>query len=359
MCLNSSVFPLVRLKNGKRKVLFNCDYKITNINEYNEIKEQLKQLQYSTLGISKSIYLNKIMKQNDVKSIENLIAVPCGHCEDCLKANARSWAIRILQEAKQYKNNYFITLTYNDVSLPKNGSLDKDAISKFNKKLKTALFRAGLKSDFRFYGVGEYGGDTWRPHMHIIFFNLVIPDLKFHHISKNGFPCYSSKFLERVWSHEVKIENKPVLISNGFVDIQDVDIGSACYVARYCDKKKKNLTREDLDLMKKFNLEPEYARMSRRPGIGANYLNNVLLNVLNGCYKINYKDNNFTIPKYYSNKFEELLPPDVFKDFKTYNDLVSSNFTYKNIQRSCIVDLEDEKYYNNDVVSKSRKKRGL
>lgn len=344
MCVNSSVFPLVRLKNGKRKVLFNCDFKVTNIEDYKNIKNQIEQIRFGILGVSKSHYINSIMKKYDVKSIEDIIAVPCGKCEDCLKANARSWALRILQEAKQYKENYFLTLTYDDEHLPKYGSLDKEAISKFNKKLKTYLKRKGLDSEFRFYSVGEYGEQFLRPHYHGIYFNLPLIDLKFTHYSENGFPCYESEFLNNIWSC-------------GFVEVQDVSIGSACYVARYCDKKKKNLTREDLDMMKKFNLEPEFSRMSRRPGIGANYLDKILENVKNGVYKIQYKDNDFSIPKYYSKKFEELLDPDILVQMKKYNNMVADNFTYKNIMAS--VDIEQQNLYNEFVVSKHKKKRGF
>ncbi len=357
MCIRSSIFPLVRLKNGKRKVLFNCDFKVTNIEDYKKIKNEIDQVRLGILGVSKSYYLNSIMKKNDVVKIEDVIAVPCGKCEECLKANARSWAIRILQEAKLYKNNYFVTLTYDDSFLPPNGSLVKDEISKFNKKLKTNLSRAGLNSQFRFYGVGEYGSKYWRPHYHVIYFNLDLPDLKFHHISKEGFPVYSSKFLERVWSREFEVNGEKKLIPIGFVDIQDVDVGSACYVARYCDKKKKNLTREDLDLMKKFKLEPEFSRMSRMPGIGANYMNDILEKVNNGDYKIHYKDNEFTIPKFYSRKFEDLLDPDVLDRMKSYNNMVADNFTYKNIMSS--VDIEEKNLYNDFVVSQHKKERGF
>lgn len=352
MCLRSSVFPLVRLKNGNRKVLFNLDYKITNIDDYNNIKDLINGINFS-IRYKDDIYykpgyqyLKKVMKNEGVEKLEDLIAVPCGHCEDCLKANARAWSIRILEEAKQYKNNYFITFTYNDENLPVNGSLIKDEISNFNKKLKTYLNRKGLNSDFRFYGVGEYGSQTFRPHYHVIYFNLDLPDLKLFQKNEYSQPLFTSKFLESVWS-------------KGQIQIGFVDVGSACYVARYCDKKKKNLSREDLDLMKKFNLEPEFSRMSRRPGIGSNYIENLINNVKNGCFKIQFKNNNFSIPKFYTKKFEDLLTEEEFKTFKSYNDLISNDFTYRNIMLSNIVDIEQEKYYNENVVTKSKKKRGF
>lgn len=352
MCLRGSVFPLVRLKNGKRKVLFNLDYKITNVDDYNNIKGLISGINFS-IRYKNDIYykpgyqyLKKVMKNEGVEKLEDLIAVPCGHCEDCLKANARAWSIRILEEAKQYKNNYFITLTYDDEHLPLNGSLVKDEISKFNKKLKTYLNRLGMNSYFRFFGVGEYGSQTFRPHYHVIYFNLDLPDIRLWRKNELGQFIFRSDFLESCWSM-------------GNIEIGSVSVQSACYVARYCDKKKKNLTREDLDLMKKFNLEPEFSCMSRRPGIGANYIVNLIDNVKNGVYKIQYKNNNFSIPKFYTKKFEELLSEEEFKTFKSYNDMISNDFTYRNIMLSNLIDIEQEKYYNESVVSKSKKKRGF
>ena len=327
MCIRSSVFPLVRLKNGKRKVLFNLDYKITNVDDFNNVKDLISSFNWSIKNKNDIWYkpgyqyLKRVMKNEGVESLEDLIAVPCGKCEDCLRMNARAWSIRILEEAKQYENNYFITFTYDDDHLPEYGSLVPDEISLFNKKLKTYLNRKGCKSDFRFYGVGEYGSQTFRPHYHVIYFNLDIPDLKVYQKNELNQPLFTSKFLEDVWG-------------KGNILIGLVDVGSACYVARYCDKKKKNLTQEDLNNLKLFHLEPEFSRMSRRPGIGSNYLEKLLANVKNGVYKIQFKDNNFSIPKFYTKKFEELLSKEELGCFKSYNDMIASNFTYINIQLS-------------------------
>ena len=353
MCLNSSIFPLVKLKNGKRKILFQADLKLTNIEDYNNIKNEIDRINSSIRLKNKDYYipgnqyLKRLMKQENVVSFERFIAVPCGHCEDCLTNNARSWSIRILKEAEQYEHNYFITLTYDDEHLPKNGSLDKEAISSFNKALKQKLGRdLKLPSDFRFYAVGEYGEKEWRPHYHSIMFNLFIPDLKFVYTSSDGFPVYESKILNDVWK-------------KGFVQIEDVSIGSACYVARYCDKKKKNLSKQDLEFMHKIGLDPEFSRMSRRPGIGANYLNTILDKIKNGNFKIHYKNNDFSIPKYYSNKFEELLEPQLFQEYKNYNIDISDNFVYKNLMYYSGLDIEELKMYTESNRVLHKKKRGF
>lgn len=40
------------------------------------------------------------------------IQIPCGQCIECRQAKAREWQVRLSEEYKQYKYNYFITLTF-------------------------------------------------------------------------------------------------------------------------------------------------------------------------------------------------------------------------------------------------------
>lgn len=361
MCVNTSVVPLVRLKDGKRKLLFQYTLKKEDIEDIeslssfrNEFNRAIYQVKHNLCTDERTQVFSKIIKNNLVSEFDSFVSVPCGHCSECLKVNARNWAIRILEEAKQYEHNYFITLTYDSRFLPKYGSLVKDEISKFNKKLRSNLYRAGLNSQFRMYGVGEYGEKFMRPHYHIIYFNLDLPDLKFERYSDEGFPCYSSKFLQHVWSREILIDNEKKMVPVGIVDIQEVSIGSACYVARYCDKKR-NMTREDLDNLKLFNLIPEFSVMSRKPGIGANYFSQVVQNVLNGAYKITYKDNQFSIPKYYKNKLNDILNESELEDFKKYNSLVSDNLAYKYLQLP--IDINDYFIYTEYSKKLHRRKR--
>ena len=44
--------------------------------------------------------------------------VPCGHCEECLSKRKNSMAVRIYNMARKYGEVYFLTLTYNNDSLP-------------------------------------------------------------------------------------------------------------------------------------------------------------------------------------------------------------------------------------------------
>ena len=209
MCVNLNMYPLVKLTNGKKKVLFNPGIVIEN-KDFISLNTQELECRLAIKGNSRIESLNREFKKNGVESFEKFVNVPCGHCEQCLKSKARGWAFRILKEAEKYDNNYFITFTYSDENLKyaplaytRNApiaSLVKNEISDFNKKLKTYLKRKGLNSDFRFFGVGEYGSNTFRPHYHVIYFNLDLPnDLEFYKY-ENGQLYFRSKFLEDTWA---------------------------------------------------------------------------------------------------------------------------------------------------------------
>lgn len=47
----------------------------------------------------------------------------------CKADQAHQWAIRIYQEAGLYDRNSFVTLTYDDENLPKDGKISKESCS--------------------------------------------------------------------------------------------------------------------------------------------------------------------------------------------------------------------------------------
>ena len=56
-----------------------------------------------------------------VRGLGDFLSVPCGHCLQCRLARSRVWAVRCLLESELYSSNCFITLTYNNSSLPPYG----------------------------------------------------------------------------------------------------------------------------------------------------------------------------------------------------------------------------------------------
>ena len=342
MCLQNSFYPLVTLKTGKRKVMFNFGFRVTDRESFEFIRQNTFEFKMAKYGYSSSSYLNKVYKSEDIERIEKMIQVPCGCCRECLADNSKQWAFRILKEAAQYENNYFVTITYNEDNIPNDRMLDKNFFTDFNKKLKTYLSRNGLKSDFRFYGVGEYGSKTARPHYHVIYFGLDLQDLKFEYIDSNHNLHFSSKLLDQVWQ-------------KGFIDIGSVDIGSACYVARYCDKKRRLTTSEKKDLLEK-GIVPEFAAMSRRPGIGASYYDEAYDRFINGKYYDIEKGKQFKLPLYYTKKFKEILKDTPELDRYEKQAQLSASLTIANqLELSDLVDLDS---YNKSLDS-IHSKRGL
>lgn len=342
MCVRNTYYPLVYLPDGKRKVMFNYGIKVVDRDSMELVSIYSKEFQKAKIGISNYQSLNNLFAKNQIERIDKMIQVPCGCCRECLADNSKQWAFRILKEAAQYENNYFITITYNEDNLPKDHMLEKDFFTKFNKKLKVYLARNGLRSDYRFYGVGEYGSKTARPHYHCIFFNLDLQDLKFEYIDSNHNLHFSSKLFSQVWD-------------KGFVDIGSVDIGSACYVARYCDKKRRLTTSEKQELVEK-GIVPEFSAMSRMPGIGACYTSEALDNFINGKYYDVQKGQTFKLPLYYTKKFKEILKdtPELAR-YEEHAKNSASIVIANQLELSDFIDLESYKE-DSDVL---RSKRGL
>lgn len=64
------------------------------------------------------------------------LKLPCNNCVGCRLERARQWAMRCMDEASLYKDNSFITLTFNETHLPNNRSLDVSIFQKFMKRLR-------------------------------------------------------------------------------------------------------------------------------------------------------------------------------------------------------------------------------
>lgn len=189
------------------------------------------------------------------------LSLPCGQCIGCRLERSRQWAVRIVHEASLHKSNSFITLTYNDESLPHDSSLNYKHFQDFMKRLRKAV---GVR--IRFYMAGEYGTKLGRPHFHACIFGYDFPDKLPFFKSKAGQMVYRSQELERVWPF-------------GHSSVGELTFESAAYVARYVTKKVTgDLAEEhykivDPDTGEIFNRVPEFNRMSLKPGIGQGWYN--------------------------------------------------------------------------------------
>lgn len=188
--------------------------------------------------------------------------LPCGRCIGCRIAKARDWSTRMKHEASLHSENSFLSLTYEDRQLPEDGSISKRAIQLFLKRLRKELSPVPL----RYFACGEYGDRSWRPHYHAIIFGYAfLHDRRLWRTSPKGYPLYRSETLERVWPF-------------GHCEIGDVTTQSAGYVARYTMKKisgeraASHYSRPHPTTGEFFDVAPEFALMSRRPGLGAGWL---------------------------------------------------------------------------------------
>jgi len=184
--------------------------------------------------------------------------VPCGRCMPCLLNRRRTWTHRLLLEQAVSSDSCFVTLTYNKENLPEGNTLvPKDAqtwLKRLRKKIEPTRIR--------FYLCGEYGDNTQRPHYHVALF---------------GIGLEYSKIIEDTWG-------------KGFTYTGDLTKDSAQYIAGYVTKKMTSIYDPRLN-----GRHPEFARMSNRPGIGANAMPQVA-DVLTTDYGCNSIDRNGDVP---------------------------------------------------------------
>ena len=154
------------------------------------------------------------------------INLPCGKCIGCKMERSRGWAIRCVHEGKMHSENCFLTLTYDNDHLPSNGTLVVRDLQLFLKRLHNHLLR---KRGFgvRYFGAGEYGDESQRPHYHVLLFGFRWPDLRFWK-GRKPFQQYRSEFLEQIWTA-------------GFSTVGSVTPQSAQYVAKYSVKVKDGM----------------------------------------------------------------------------------------------------------------------
>lgn len=159
------------------------------------------------------------------------MVVSCGSCAFCTATKRSDWALRLHYEGRKHLVKKFITLTYADCNLHfKNGvsQLDKRDVQLWLKKVR----RTGAK--VRYFAVGEYGSKTFRPHYHVLLFGDV-----------------ADSVIRDSWSL-------------GLVHIGTVTDASVMYCLGYiiAGRTWKMRTKR---------VAP-FSLMSRRPGLGANYL---------------------------------------------------------------------------------------
>lgn len=200
----------------------------------------------------------KIVFREDASAVSSLF-LPCGRCQGCRLERSRQWAVRIMHEAQFHEDSCFITLTYKPECLPEFGSLKYEDFQGFMKRLRARI------GPVRFFMCGEYGDKNDRPHYHAgIFGTGFRSDRKYWRRTDAGYRIYRSPTLESLWPF-------------GNSEIGELTTQSAAYMARYTFKKvtgapsEKHYEAVDKDSGEIGRREPEFCRMSLRPGIGAKW----------------------------------------------------------------------------------------
>lgn len=199
-----------------------------------------------------------------------------------------------------HNRNAFVTLTYKEKELvygSNRATLYPRHLTLFFKRL-----RKKFGNGIRYFACGEYGEQYGRPHYHACIFGLDWEDKKYHS-TKNGNRLYTSRVLDDLWSHGDCLSG-------------DVTFESASYVARYiCDKK----IGEEASFYEKEGIEPEFVRMSRRPGLGLPWLLKYSGDVYNTGTMI-ARGRRMGIPRYYKEKFKQNEPEEMEKRAKIKMD---------------------------------------
>lgn len=288
--------------------------------------------------------------------------IPCGRCVGCRLEYSRQWAIRCVDEYEYDGKGLFITLTYDMDHIPlkeykgvdlfdfpplvgfKYGFLLKKDLQDFHKRLRKYLFGNG-QGDLRYFCCGEYGGQTFRPHYHGVYFNIGFDTFDdWVLISRNkGQALYTSEKLACIWS-------------KGNIIVGNVTFESCAYVARYVLKKQGSCRSEKPPPPAKDY--PEFVIMSRRPAVGRLAFEKNHSEIFKQG-EIFLKRSDGSVyrvkpPKRYS-EYEKTLFPDEFKEYKSkYPDI-----SFKGSLDYDLSDVLDEDLRLKNNVAKEAKERSI
>lgn len=223
-----------------------------------------------------------------------------------------------MKEAENSSSAFFVTLTYNDETIPWGEdnmlTLWKHDLQCYFKRLRKLNEKLGNKVKLKYYAAGEYGGQTMRPHYHIILFNA----------------------LEETIFEAWKLDGKEL----GFVHVGTVTDKSVGYTIGYLSKSR---------LIPEFEgdtRQPEFSLMSK--GLGVSYVNEKTIfwhHVKKERLYLPMKDGvKIAMPRYYRNKI--YAPGDL--------DIVLTYLERMQKERDLLVSYqqwveESEKQWNIDV----------
>lgn len=216
--------------------------------------------------------------------------VPCGTCVGCLTARAALWSDRCRHESAGWENNCFLTLTYDEEHVPRDGGLVPRHLRDFLNRLRSRVKRSTIPvatdraHGVRFFACGEYGDMMLRPHYHVLLFNCAFTDL-----SRASSTLFNSRALDDTWSY-------------GACKVGELTGASANYCAGYTLKSygKRYVDMDGCELPRPF------LRMSNRPGIGQMWASKYINECASG-YLID-EGRKVPVPRYYKDYVRTVRP---------------------------------------------------
>lgn len=264
------------------------------------------------------------------------LQLPCGRCVGCRLDKSREWANRGMLELKYHDSAYFCTFTYDDAHVPVGYAVDPLTGEAFPAQtlvprdftLLMKRIRRRFESDtIRFLGCGEYGRESMRPHYHAILYGLHLNDLEFYKQNFQGDVYYNSPSLSSCWCDSNGVDI-------GYVVVAPVTWETIAYVARYNVKKRHNFSADEY---RKLGMEPEFVRMSRRPGLGRQYFDDHEDEIFKYEFinlSTEKKGLKFRPPKYFERLYEERHPHALDALKKTRQEIGEASFNTKMAQTS-------------------------
>lgn len=291
-----------------------------------------------------------------------LIPLPCGQCIGCRLEYSRQWANRMMLELEYHDSAYFCTFTYDDEHVPRTYYADPETgeavpaltLDKRDMQLLMKRIREHFPDDkIRFFGCGEYGSQSFRPHFHIILFGLHLDDLVLYKTVRQGgefYAYYNSDSLACCWMDD---QGSP----KGYVVVGRVTWETCAYTARYVTKKLKGAESKFYD---DHNIQPEFVLMSRRPGIGRQYYDDHP--EIYDYEKINISTpkggKSFRPPRYYDKLFD-LEQPTRYEKLKLSRAQLAVEAQRSKLQKTTLESVEllevEESNLSNRIKSLRRK----
>lgn len=197
-------------------------------------------------------------------------SIPCSNCPVCKKRRANAWAFRLMQEEKRSISASFLTFTYAPEHLTgtDNGllNLSKEDMQNFMKRLRIA--HGNMTTPIKYYVCGEYGGETDRPHYHMLLYNADI------------------RKIQPAWDR-------------GDIYYGDASGASTAYTLKYISKPGR------IPMFEGDDRQPEFSLMSK--GLGSGYLTPQMVawhkdNLENRLYLNLLDGKKIAMPRYYKDK---------------------------------------------------------